>query len=356
MGAMGSLRVGHALAEDTDIGPVVDQRQLDQDLDYLRIGCGEGAELAAGGELVEGARRGCFLRPPSSSAPATTCGLSRGDLRAGGSGHPRRRLRACPGDRKRHAVRPLGRHLHPPPRPAADFKRRAQAGMVMVNLATAGVDFHVAFGGRRLVLRAPRAGRPGPRVLHPAQDGLHQPRPGLTARSEPRPSVAGAVTRVLQFSFTPARSRLTATSHSGPTHPTGSRPLNPSTASADSDSWEVHRPNETLCHARNHRRDHPRCGRRAGHRNRRQPRPSPRRALGRVPQRAVRRRRPEARVGRKLAVYIKYEPWTFSHWKDFKGPLHHRRVPIISWSAAPTWKSFTETVPAETVIRPATWL
>jgi hypothetical protein len=44
----------------------------------------------------------------------------------------------------------------------------------------------------------------------------------------------------------------------------------------------------------------------------------------------------QARVGRKLAVYIKYEPWTFSHWKDFKGPLHHRRVPIISWSAAPT--------------------
>jgi hypothetical protein len=42
------------------------------------------------------------------------------------------------------------------------------------------------------------------------------------------------------------------------------------------------------------------------------------------------------RVGRNLAVYIKYEPWTFSHWKHFKKPLAHRRVPIISWSAAPT--------------------
>jgi mannan endo-1,4-beta-mannosidase len=44
----------------------------------------------------------------------------------------------------------------------------------------------------------------------------------------------------------------------------------------------------------------------------------------------------QARVGRKLAVYIKYEPWTFSHWKNFNRPLHHHRVPIISWSAAPT--------------------
>ncbi|MEP1945705.1 MAG: aldehyde dehydrogenase family protein, partial [Lentilitoribacter sp.] len=32
---------------------------------------------------------------------------------------------------------------------ASDFKRKAQAGMVMVNLPTAGVDYHVPFGGRK---------------------------------------------------------------------------------------------------------------------------------------------------------------------------------------------------------------
>jgi len=32
---------------------------------------------------------------------------------------------------------------------ATDFKRNAQAGMVMVNVPTAGVDFHVPFGGSK---------------------------------------------------------------------------------------------------------------------------------------------------------------------------------------------------------------
>lgn len=32
---------------------------------------------------------------------------------------------------------------------AREFKRKSQAGMVMVNLPTAGVDYHVPFGGRK---------------------------------------------------------------------------------------------------------------------------------------------------------------------------------------------------------------
>jgi aldehyde dehydrogenase (NAD+) len=32
---------------------------------------------------------------------------------------------------------------------AAHFKRNAEAGLVMVNLPTAGVDYHVPFGGRK---------------------------------------------------------------------------------------------------------------------------------------------------------------------------------------------------------------
>jgi aldehyde dehydrogenase (NAD+) len=34
-------------------------------------------------------------------------------------------------------------------RHAADFRRRSRAGMVMVNLPTAGVDYHVPFGGTK---------------------------------------------------------------------------------------------------------------------------------------------------------------------------------------------------------------
>ena len=39
---------------------------------------------------------------------------------------------------------------------AQHFKRHAQAGLVMVNLPTAGVDYHVPFGGRKGSSYGPR--------------------------------------------------------------------------------------------------------------------------------------------------------------------------------------------------------
>src|SRR4029079_11722316 len=48
-----TLKVDDARKKATDIGPVVDERQLAQNLDYLDIGKKEGARLAFGGERVE---------------------------------------------------------------------------------------------------------------------------------------------------------------------------------------------------------------------------------------------------------------------------------------------------------------
>ena len=39
---------------------------------------------------------------------------------------------------------------------ASHFRRNAEAGMVMVNLPTAGVDYHVPFGGRKASSYGPR--------------------------------------------------------------------------------------------------------------------------------------------------------------------------------------------------------
>src|SRR5690606_14635175 len=47
-----ALTVGHALEDGIQIGPVASESQLQQDLDYLRIGQEEGAELLVGGERV----------------------------------------------------------------------------------------------------------------------------------------------------------------------------------------------------------------------------------------------------------------------------------------------------------------
>lgn len=57
------LKVGNALDPDTDIGPVASESQLAQDLDYIRIGVAEGAELVEGGSLVERSTRGNYLQP-----------------------------------------------------------------------------------------------------------------------------------------------------------------------------------------------------------------------------------------------------------------------------------------------------
>jgi aldehyde dehydrogenase (NAD+) len=156
--AMARLRVGHALAEGTDIGPVVDRRQLDQDLDYLQIGRAEGAELAAGGELVEdGASRGWYLRPAVFIGARNDMRICREEI----FGPVAAVIRADDYEQALAIANdtPFGLSAGICTRSlahAADFKRRAQAGMVMVNLATAGVDFHVGFGGRKGSSYGPR--------------------------------------------------------------------------------------------------------------------------------------------------------------------------------------------------------
>src|SRR5574337_497174 len=57
------LKVDDARGAGTDIGPVVDEAQLQQDLSYLEIGRGEGATLAFGGRVLERRTRGHYLEP-----------------------------------------------------------------------------------------------------------------------------------------------------------------------------------------------------------------------------------------------------------------------------------------------------
>ena len=56
---MAKLKIGHALDADTNIGPVVNQGQLDQDLEYIGIGKSEGAKLFDG-ECVRRSAEGSF--------------------------------------------------------------------------------------------------------------------------------------------------------------------------------------------------------------------------------------------------------------------------------------------------------
>jgi len=151
-----TLKVGHALGRGTEIGPVASRAQLEQNLGYVETGRQEGAELVVGGGLVECATQGHYMSPALFL------------------GEPQHRIAreeifgpiavAIRADNYEHALAlandtPFGlcagictsslKH-------ATHFKRHAQAGMVMVNLPTAGVDYHVPFGGRKGSSHGPR--------------------------------------------------------------------------------------------------------------------------------------------------------------------------------------------------------
>ena len=153
---MAALKVGEPLDPTVHIGPAASAAQLDTSLRYIRAGHEDGGQLLAGGERVEAARRGHFLAP-------TLFAASPGDRIAREEifGPVAAVLRA---DDYEHALALANdtefglcagictRSL----RHATHFKRHAQAGMVMVNLPTAGVDPHVPFGGRKASSYGPR--------------------------------------------------------------------------------------------------------------------------------------------------------------------------------------------------------
>src|SRR5690606_32178929 len=58
-----ALRVGDALAPDTEMGPVISEEQLQIDLKYLQLGKEEGATLLCGGERLEKSVKGYYLSP-----------------------------------------------------------------------------------------------------------------------------------------------------------------------------------------------------------------------------------------------------------------------------------------------------
>jgi aldehyde dehydrogenase (NAD+) len=154
---LGSLKVDDALAPGTDIGPVVDQSQLDQDLAYLEVGKAEGARLAAGGERLKRASDGYYLSPALFTEADNAMRIAREEI----FGPVACVIRAKDYDEALSLANDTEFGLctgivTTSLRHASHFKRHAQAGMVMVNLPTAGVDYHVPFGGRKGSSYGPR--------------------------------------------------------------------------------------------------------------------------------------------------------------------------------------------------------
>lgn len=157
---MALLRVDDARQPGTDIGPVVDARQLAQDLDYIEIGRREGARLVAGGDAIDTGSQGApgfYLRPTLFTVATPQMRVHREEIF--GPVVSVQRVRdydealATANDTEfglaaSIATTSLKHAMH--------FKQHIQSGIVMVNLPSAGIDYHVPFGGRKGSSHGPR--------------------------------------------------------------------------------------------------------------------------------------------------------------------------------------------------------
>ncbi|MDP4300761.1 aldehyde dehydrogenase family protein [Leptothrix discophora] len=155
-----TIKVDDARKAGTEIGPVVDASQLEQDLAYIAIGEAEGARRVFGGEALGRSSDGApghYLRPALFVDTTPDMRINREEI----FGPVVSVIAARDYDEALALANdtPFGlaagiattslKH-------ATHFKRHAQAGMVMVNLPTAGVDYHVPFGGRKGSSHGPR--------------------------------------------------------------------------------------------------------------------------------------------------------------------------------------------------------
>jgi acyl-CoA reductase-like NAD-dependent aldehyde dehydrogenase len=144
-----TLKIGDALAPDTQIGPVVDERQLAQDERYIAIAREEGGTVF-GGERVAASTNGFFLAPALITDTTPTMRINReevfGPVASVIKVKDYEAALATANDTEFGLSAGI---CTTSLKYATHFKRHAQVGMVMVNTATAGVDYHVPFGGRK---------------------------------------------------------------------------------------------------------------------------------------------------------------------------------------------------------------
>lgn len=144
-----ALKVGHALDEGTQLGPVVSDTQLAQNLDYIAKGRAEGAELLCGGDRLERDTDGYFMAPAVFAGTRNDMVINREEMFAPitcviKADSYTEALSIANDSQFGLTAGIMTRSLSR----ASHFRANMRAGCVMVNLPTAGTDYHVPFGGR----------------------------------------------------------------------------------------------------------------------------------------------------------------------------------------------------------------
>lgn len=153
---MAKLAVDHALKPTTQIGPVVDRRQLESNLHYLDVGTGEGARRI-GGAVLDRDTPGFYMAPALLTETTNDMRVNREEI----FGPIATVLRVTNYEEALAVANATEFGLSAgicttSLKFARDFQRNSDAGLTMVNLPTAGLDYHVPFGGRKASSYGPR--------------------------------------------------------------------------------------------------------------------------------------------------------------------------------------------------------
>jgi len=154
---MKTLKVGHALDDGIFMGPIVDDKQLASNMDWIEKAKQAGANLAFGGERLEMAHDGYYMSPTLFTDTDNSWDINQEEVFAPLACVMRvKNLEEAIAMTNDTRFGLTGGIITQSLRNSSLFKEQVQAGCVMVNLATAGTDYHVPFGGRKESSFGPR--------------------------------------------------------------------------------------------------------------------------------------------------------------------------------------------------------
>lgn len=146
------LKVGNGLEPGVEIGPAVDESQLKTDLDYIAIAKGEGAKLLCGGHRLTGGAydKGYFIEPTIFDGVTPEMRIAREEvfgpvLALMRAEDFRDAMRLANGVKFGLSASVLSRDLTR----VHQFINSIEAGLITVNLPTAGVEYQLPFGGTK---------------------------------------------------------------------------------------------------------------------------------------------------------------------------------------------------------------
>ncbi|WP_299177544.1 aldehyde dehydrogenase family protein [uncultured Brevundimonas sp.] len=145
-----ALRVGDALDPNTQMGPAVSEAQRETSYKYIDIAREAGGRIVTGGERPNLDKPGWYVQPTLIADTLADARINNEEVFGPVASTIRvasyeEALAVANGVEFGLSAGIVTQSL----KYARDFQKNARAGMTMVNLATAGVDYHVPFGGSK---------------------------------------------------------------------------------------------------------------------------------------------------------------------------------------------------------------